>query len=235
MIQFISFVWWTASVNEWSSPLIPDRLIKPVMHPFSEPFVQRPDKAFCNQSPNGGAGGCKTPLCNRRSRPGPACACGIWCDRPVPFSERQKTLHGSIVETLSFSAHGLPDPCSSQDFAVFLTCILTAAIRMIDEPGTGTSPSQSHPEGRAAQIRLHVLVHGPADNFPACHILDGHHMQPAFIRGTIGDVSQPDRVGRVAVKLLLQQVRRGGLFYDCSALSPTELVRTELEKSRCLS
>ncbi len=71
------------------------------------------------------------------------------------FQRGKKTLHGSIVETLSFSAHGLPDPCSSQDFAIFLTCILTAAIRMIDEPGTGTLPSQSHTEGRAAQIRLH--------------------------------------------------------------------------------
>lgn len=69
-------------------------------------------------------------------------------------------------------------------------------------PPSGNSPEQSAPN----QILSNKVAHGVADNFPVPQILDGCQVEPALIRGDIGDVCNLRPVRSWDCKVLIQQI-----------------------------
>ena len=88
---------------------------------------------------------------------------------------------------------------------------LDASIRMMDQSRCGISAHDSHAERILAKTALEVVVHAPTDDLARCHILDGGQIQPAFIGHHIGDISQPDGIGRTGLKVSLQKVGRNSI------------------------
>jgi hypothetical protein len=78
----------------------------------------------------------------------------------------------------------------------------------MDQPWNGASAAQSHLQSVAAELGAHVILHRPADDLPRGHVFDASQIEPAFVRVDVGDVGQPNRVGRHTVELLLQEVWR---------------------------
>jgi len=74
---------------------------------------------------------------------------------------------------------------------------------MVDQTGNGPSSRQSHLQGLTVELCPLNILHRPANNLPRGHIFDARQIKPALIRVDIGNIRQPNCVGRLAVEVLL--------------------------------
>ncbi len=62
--------------------------------------------------------------------------------------------------------------------------------------------------GRSSEDALQPLGHRPADDLHCGQILDGGEVEPAFVGRDVGDVSEPDRIGRSGFEVAVEQIGR---------------------------
>jgi hypothetical protein len=79
---------------------------------------------------------------------------------------------------------------------------------MMDEPCYWTSSLDCHGERRDGEFGTQVIAHGPADHFAGEQVEDHGQVEPALASRDIGDIGQPDLIGSVGDKVLVQQVFR---------------------------
>ena len=63
-------------------------------------------------------------------------------------------------------------------------------------------------EAILAQDALQPLGHRPADDLHRGQIFDGGEVEPAFVSWDVGDVSEPDRIGRSGFEVAVEQIER---------------------------
>ena len=68
--------------------------------------------------------------------------------------------------------------------------------------------SDRHIQRLLAQDALQPLGHRPADDLHRGQILDGGEVEPAFVSWDVGDVSEPDRIGRNGFEVAVEQIGR---------------------------
>src|SRR5215203_1726190 len=76
----------------------------------------------------------------------------------------------------------------------------------MDETRTWSLPLGSHHQSPQRQLGAQVIAHRPADHLPGRQIQYCRQVEPAFICGDVGDIGQPDPVGRRRHELLPQEV-----------------------------
>ncbi len=81
---------------------------------------------------------------------------------------------------------------------------------MVNEPCSRTSSLDCHAERADGEFRAHVISHGPADHFAGEQVEDHGQVEPALAGRDIRDIGQPDLIGAVGNKVLVQHVFRHG-------------------------
>ena len=111
------------------------------------------------------------------------------------FESTPEGLHGGIVITTGFAAHGREALALSQGLTELSTGILAAAIGVQDQLWRRLPMNLGHIPGRQDQLRIDVFVHGPAHNAAAVAVHHAGQIQPTFVGVDVGDVRDPDFVG----------------------------------------
>ena len=79
---------------------------------------------------------------------------------------------------------------------------------MVDQPHGQPAAADRHLQRILAQDALQPLGHRPADDLHRGQILDGGELEPAFVSCDVGDVSEPDRIGRNGFEVAVEQIGR---------------------------
>ena len=79
---------------------------------------------------------------------------------------------------------------------------------MVDQPHGQPAAADRHLQRLLAQDALQPLGHRPADDLHRGQILDGGEVEPAFVSWDVGDVSEPDRIGRNGFEVAVEQTGR---------------------------
>ena len=79
---------------------------------------------------------------------------------------------------------------------------------MVDQPHGRPAVADRHRQRILAQDALQPLGHRPADDLHRGQILDGGEVEPAFVSWDVGDVSEPDRIGRNGSEVAVKQIGR---------------------------
>ena len=85
---------------------------------------------------------------------------------------------------------------------------LHTAVGMVDQPHGQPAAADRHLQRILAQDALQPLGHRPADDLHRGQILDGGEVEPAFVSWDVGDVSEPDRIGRSGFEVAVEQIGR---------------------------
>ena len=75
-------------------------------------------------------------------------------------------------------------------------------------PGCRAAPLDRHGERGDGEFGAHVIAHRPADHLAGEQVEDHGQVEPAFAGRDVGDIGQPDLIGPVGDKILVQQVCR---------------------------
>ena len=67
---------------------------------------------------------------------------------------------------------------------------------MPDQPGLRSALRERHLQGVGHELGAHVIGDRPADDPAAEDVLDGDEIQPPLPRAQVGDVGDPEPVGR---------------------------------------
>jgi len=86
--------------------------------------------------------------------------------------------------------------------------ILTAAVRMMGQPLTGSSDRQSLAQRLERQLLVQPVTHRPANHPPSEQIEDHGQVQPAFTRPHVRDIGVPFLVRACGGEVLREQVGR---------------------------
>ena len=113
-----------------------------------------------------------------------------------------KAFPGGIVIAVALATHGRNQvglgPCRSE----ITRRILNAPIGVEAEIWRGIALAQSPGEGGADPGRVERLAHGPTNALAAGEVEAGGKLKPALTGLDVGDVGDPDRVGRRRVRSL---------------------------------
>ena len=104
-------------------------------------------------------------------------------------------FHGGIIVAVTFAAHGSDGLGLVECVAVVVTGVLDAAVGMKHQAGRGLTMSQGHAPSGQNQFGVDVFAHGPAGEPAAVKVQNAGQIEPAFLGGDIGDVTEPDLVG----------------------------------------
>ena len=96
----------------------------------------------------------------------------------------------------------------AEQLAVVTAGILHTAVGMVDQPHGQPAAADRHLQRLLAQDALQPLGHRPADDLHRGQILDGGEVEPAFVSWDVGDVSEPDRIGRNGFEVAVEQIGR---------------------------
>jgi hypothetical protein len=77
---------------------------------------------------------------------------------------------------------------------------------MADQPGCRSAVRERHLQRVGDELGAHVVGHAPADDPAAVEVLDGDQVQPALPRSEVGDVGDPDPVGRRRGEVAVDEV-----------------------------
>lgn len=86
--------------------------------------------------------------------------------------------------------------------------VLRSPVRVDDEPGGRSSAGDGHRERVDDQLGLEVVTHRPADDLVGEHVHHDGEEQVALARLDVGDVGQPEAIGRIRPEPALDQVGR---------------------------
>src|SRR5208282_3313619 len=120
-------------------------------------------------------------------------------------------FHGGIVVAVAFAAHGGDGLCVLQGVAIIVTGVLDAAIGMEHQAGGGLTLGRRHAPSGQDQFGVAVFAHGPAGNAAAVQVQNARQIEPTFLGGHAGNVSEPDLVGSAGSGQLRQAIGGDGL------------------------
>jgi hypothetical protein len=120
----------------------------------------------------------------------------------------EEALHRRIVEAIGLAAHRGGHDGGGESGAIGVRGILHAAVGMVDQSCGRPLSVNRHRECGRRQFGAQVIAHGPADDLAAVEIHDGGEIQPALVGWNVGDVGEPDAVGRRGREVAIDQVRR---------------------------
>ena len=92
----------------------------------------------------------------------------------------------------------------------FLAAVLASPVAVEDQAWLGLAPEPSHGQRVFDQARLHVRLKAPAHHLATEEIDHRSQIQPAFIRGNVGDVATPQPIGTLWREAPLHQVGGDG-------------------------
>src|SRR5271169_1971832 len=95
--------------------------------------------------------------------------------------------------------------------AVVVTGVLDAAVGMKDQTSGWLTMSQGHSPSGQDQFGIDVFAHGPAGEPTAVKVQNASQVEPAFLGGHAGDISEPDLVGDAGSGQVRQAIGGDGL------------------------
>src|SRR4051794_39280752 len=117
----------------------------------------------------------------------------------------EEALHRSVVPDIALAAHRLLHPVLRQAMAVCVTRILHPTIRMRDQTRSWPTTEVRHRQRIAYQLRRHARRHRPANQATTAQVEHGGEVEPAFRGGDVADVSGPDAIRSLRLKLPIHQ------------------------------
>src|SRR4029450_2571204 len=87
--------------------------------------------------------------------------CVLAMPGPLPLEAAKDSLHHRMIQTISLATHTPADAVLREQLLVRGTRILTATVRMMDQPDWGLPPPSSHHQSMLDQRRIDRLTHGP--------------------------------------------------------------------------
>jgi hypothetical protein len=90
---------------------------------------------------------------------------------------------------------------------------------MMDQACSRALPLDCHGERSDGEFGTHVIAHGPTNHLAGEQVEDHGQVEPALAGRNVGDIGQPDLIGLVGDKVLIQQVcrhREGMLAVGCA-------------------
>ena len=117
-----------------------------------------------------------------------------------------ETLHRRVIVTVTLPAHRHLQSKPVHEISVIVGAVLTAPIRVVNQPLSWAFGVYSLKQRLADQISGQPLSHRIADDIAAKEILMASNIQPAFVGGYIGYIACPHFIRGSNRKLLTQNI-----------------------------
>ena len=124
------------------------------------------------------------------------------------FDDAEKRLGHRIVPAVTFTAHALDETMLYQHLSKLLACILNTAIRVNDQPGTGTTIADAAGKSCYNHFSAQGTAQRPADHHTGEQVDKDRQVKPAMRCGDVGDIRHPHFVRPIGLKITLQKVIR---------------------------
>ena len=123
-----------------------------------------------------------------------------------PFHGTEEALDAGVVPAIPLPRHADRDARRCACLLGGEGCILTAAIRMVEETEFGVSSLQGHLQGLLGQLSREPAPQGPAHDGPGIEIQQNGQIESAFHGPDIGEGTRPhlirSRDGKLPVQLI---------------------------------
>lgn len=110
------------------------------------------------------------------------------------FERAEERFHAGVIVAVARSAHAGEHPMSLEQAAIFMTGILRAAIRMMQQACRRTPMGERPVQGLLNQRGFEMVSGGPADDLAAAKVHHGRQIKPALGGGNVSDVAHPDLI-----------------------------------------
>src|SRR5215207_9346420 len=130
------------------------------------------------------------------------------------FEGGEETFSRGVIEAGSWLASTGAGTVLGEDAGIRRAQVLTAAVRVMNEASAWSSTDQRHLQRVGGQFCALVIGKRPAHDASAERIQDDSQVQPALPRADVGDVREPDAVGRRRVEVAAHQI--GWLSCRCN-------------------
>ena len=107
-----------------------------------------------------------------------------------------EAFHGGIVIAVALATHGLEEIGLGQSRAEIAGGVLGPPVGVEEQLGSGLTVLQRHGESLENEGGVDPFAHGPADDLAAVEIQDTGEVEPTFPSLDIGDIGDPDLIGR---------------------------------------
>ena len=151
------------------------------------------------------------------------------------FQAAEEVFRNSIIIGIPLAGHALPDAKGGQAVSVVMGSVLYAPAAVKNEARPGLFPVNSDVQGIQGEPGVDAPGERVADNLFGTQVFDHGRIQPAHIRGDVGNVAYLGKVGPLKVKLTVEKIRcnRIAMVGVCSGL--VGFLRTEWIFSRFIS
>ena len=125
----------------------------------------------------------------------------------------EEAFRHRVVVTVALAAHARQHPVRHHRAPVLTRRVLTASIRMVDQPRGWPTGVPRHPEGAEDELDLHRVLHRPPPTPARSEIEHGRQVQRAFPRRDVRNIGDPDPIDgdAVHIELAREPVRRDRL------------------------
>lgn len=120
----------------------------------------------------------------------------------------EEALHRSVTVIIAGAAHGGRRADRRQMVDIGTSPVLRSKIRVADQAGRWSLPLGCHHQRCERQLGVHVVARRLAEDLAGCQIGHCGQIQPVLAGSDLGDIGQPNPVGRSCHKALSQQARR---------------------------
>jgi hypothetical protein len=121
------------------------------------------------------------------------------------FERGKGTLAHGVVEAIADSAHRRPHPSLRTALAEGERGVLAALVGMMDHAGCAPL-RERHVQRLEHQLGAQVSLHGPANDASAERVEDHGEIEKAGPGRDVGDVGDPQPIGRRGAEVALDQV-----------------------------
>lgn len=107
----------------------------------------------------------------------------------------EEIFSNSVVVRVAFAGHALADAKCLQPLAIGRGSVLGASVTVEDESRFGALALHGHLQRSQGQACINTCGEGITNNLFETEIFHNGKIQPAFVRGHIGDVAHPCLIG----------------------------------------
>lgn len=122
------------------------------------------------------------------------------CSKPTVMHQfaleaAEEIFSNSVVVRVAFAGHALADAKCLQPLAIGRGSVLGASVTVEDESRFGALALHGHLQRSQGQACINTCREGITNNLFETEIFHNGKIQPAFVRGHIGDVAHPCLIG----------------------------------------
>ena len=113
---------------------------------------------------------------------------------PLAFQTSEEAFCNGVIIAVALAAHAADDAMIFENFLIIGRSVLAAPIRMVQQGLSRIPTTKGHLQRIHGQLARHPGGGRPTDHLSVEQVQEHSQIQPSFIGGDVGDITNPGTV-----------------------------------------